>query len=138
MAQSHLAICNRPPLSGLRYSGRRSRRNCQMTRPGLIRWALAAGVASWMFLVPPAAGVEEIHGPLAIRNQSAIQLLFFQFVPERAVPLGHRQVSLRLDVTETNTLPAGGGAGGGAGRLDLGRKHANLPARVGPGAGGGG
>jgi len=104
-----------------------------MTRPGLIRWALAAGVASWTFLVPPAAGVEEIHGPLAIRNQSAIQLLFFQFVPERAVPLGHRQVSLRLDVTETNTLTAEVGREGLQGRLDLEMTHANLQARIGLG-----
>src|SRR3990172_1872466 len=52
-----------PSLSGLRYSGRRSRRNCQMTRPGLFRWALAAGVASWTVLVPPAAGGGGNHAP---------------------------------------------------------------------------
>ena len=104
-----------------------------IARPRLIRWALTAAVASWTFLVPFAAGVEEIHGPLAIRNQSPIQILFFQFVPERAVPLGHRQVRLRLDIAETNTLAAGVGREGLQGRLDLEMTYANLQARIGLG-----
>ena len=104
-----------------------------IARPTLIRWALTAAVASWALLVPPAAGVEEIHGPLAIRNQSPIQILFFQFVPERAVPLGHRQVGLRLDIAETNTLAAGVGREGLQGRLDLEMTYANFQARIGLG-----
>jgi len=104
-----------------------------MARPTLIRWAVTAGVASWTLLVSPAAGVEEIHGPLAIRNQSPIQLLFFQFVPERAVPLGDKQVLLRLDISETNSLAEGVGREGLSGRLDLEMTYANLQARIGLG-----
>jgi hypothetical protein len=79
---------------------------------------------------------QEVHGPLAIRNQSPIQLLFFQFVPERAVPLGYRQARLRVDIAETNTLTADEeGRDGLTGKLDLEMTYANLQARIGLGEG---
>ncbi len=43
-------------------------------------------------------------GPLPIRNQSPIQLLFFQFTPEGAKPLEKGKIFLRLGLAETNTL----------------------------------
>lgn len=76
---------------------------------------------------------EDLHGPLAIRNQSPVQLLFFQFVPERAVPLGHRQARVRVDISETNTLTADEGRDGLTGRLDLEMTYTNVQARIGLG-----
>lgn len=98
-----------------------------------IRAVIGVGLVAWILLVPGGVEVwaEEVHGPLAIRNQSPIHLLFFQFVPERAVPLDYNQVLLRLDIAETNTLTAGTGRDGLNGRLDLETTYANLQARVG-------
>lgn len=79
------------------------------------------------------AGAEELHGPLAIRNQSPIQLLFFQFTPERAMPLPHKEVRVGVTVTETNTLTADDGRDGLTGRLDLEMTYANVQARIGLG-----
>lgn len=93
---------------------------------------ITVSLALWTVLVPGArVWAEEVHGPLAIRNQSPIQLLFFQFVPERAVPLEHQQVLLRLDVAETNTLTQDTGRDGLSGRLDLEMTYANFQARIG-------
>jgi hypothetical protein len=79
-----------------------------------IHGVIGVGLVAWSLVVSGGADVwaEEIHGPLALRNQSPIQLLFFQFVPERAMPLDYNQVLLRLDIAETNTLTAGTGRGG--------------------------
>lgn len=79
------------------------------------------------------AGAEELHGPLAIRNQSPVQLLFFQFTPERAMPLPHKEVRVGVTVTETNTLTADDGRGGLTGRLDLEMTYTNVQARIGLG-----
>lgn len=90
------------------------------------------GLATWVFLIPGGRlWADEVHGPLAIRNQSPIQLLFFQFVPERAVPLEHEQVLLRLDIAETNTLTQDIGREGLSGRLDLEMTYVNFQARIG-------
>lgn len=103
------------------------------------RAAVGTGLAAWIFLGAGGAAAQTktekvlIHGPLAIRHQSPIQLLFFQFVPERAVPLGHKQIRLRVDVAETNSLTADTGQDGLSGRLDLEMTHANLQARIGLG-----
>jgi len=98
---------------------------------GVLGLALAA--AAVLCARPGLVEADEIHGPLAIRHQSPIHLLFFQFVPERAVPLGDRQVRLRVDVAETNSLTRQVGRAGLQGRLDLEMTHANLQARLGLG-----
>jgi hypothetical protein len=74
-----------------------------------------------------------VHGPFALRNQSPIHLLFFQFVPERAAPLSHREARLRMDVAETNSLTDQKGRAGLQGRLDLEMTHVNFQARIGLG-----
>lgn len=105
----------------------------------LARATIGIVLASWVFLGAVAAAQTQtdevlIHGPLAIRNQSPIQLLFFQFVPERAVPLGYREARLRLDIAETNSLTADTGNDGLQAVLDLEMTYANLQARMGLGA----
>jgi Protein of unknown function (DUF3187) len=50
---------------------------------------------------PPSASV---GGPFPVRSLSPIQWLYFQFTPERAVPLPHRMWNVRLDVVEANIL----------------------------------
>ena len=99
----------------------------------VVRAAVGLGLASCALLGAgvPDVDAAEVHGPLAIRNQSPIQLLFFQFVPERAVPLGHKEVLLRVDISETNTLTADTGRDGLSGRLDLEMTYANVQARIG-------
>ncbi len=101
----------------------------------IARSAVGFGVASCALLGSGvvAVGAEEIHGPFAIRNVSPIQLLFFQFVPERAVPLGHKRALLRLDIFETNSLAADAGRKNLRGRLDLEMTYANFQARLGLG-----
>ncbi|MFQ5931215.1 MAG: DUF3187 family protein [Nitrospiraceae bacterium] len=101
----------------------------------VVRAAVGLGLASCALLGAGVldVGAEETHGPLAIRNQSPIQLLFFQFVPERAVALGHKEVRLRVDIAETNTLTADVGRDGLSGRLDLEMTYANVQARIGLG-----
>lgn len=98
----------------------------------ITRCITGVGFVLCAFLVPGGrVWAEEVHGPLAIRNQSPIHLLFFQFVPERAVPLKHEQALLRLDIAETNTLTEDTGRDGLSGRLDLEMTYANLQARIG-------
>ncbi len=101
----------------------------------VVRGVWRFGLAACTLVGPCVLDVwaEELHGPLAIRNQSPIQLLFFQFTPEQAVPLGHEQVRVGVTVTETNTLTADEGGNGLAGRLDLEMTYANIQARVGLG-----
>lgn len=43
-------------------------------------------------------------GPFPIRSLSPVQLLYFQFTPERAVPLPTRMWNVRFDLVETNIL----------------------------------
>jgi Protein of unknown function (DUF3187) len=50
---------------------------------------------------PPSTSV---GGPFPVRSLSPIQWLYFQFTPERAVPLPHRMWNVRLDVVEANIL----------------------------------
>jgi hypothetical protein len=50
---------------------------------------------------PPSALV---GGPFPIRSLSPIQLLYFQFTPERAVPLPRGMWNVRLDLVEANIL----------------------------------
>ncbi len=99
----------------------------------VVRAAAGLGLASCALLGAGVldVGAAEVHGPLAIRNQSPIQVLFFQFVPERAVPLGHKEVLLRVDISETNTLTADTGRDSLSGRLDLEMTYANVQARIG-------
>lgn len=50
-------------------------------------------------LVQSSAG-----GPFPVRSLSTVQLLSFQFTPERAVPVPHRTWSVRFDLVEANYL----------------------------------
>lgn len=102
---------------------------------GVVRRVGRLGLAACVLLSLCALEVwaEELHGPLAIRNQSPIQLLFFQFTPERAVPVGHKQVRVGVNISETNTLTADDGRDGLTGRLDLEMTYANIQARIGLG-----
>src|SRR5918996_2027327 len=43
-------------------------------------------------------------GPFPVRSLSPVQLLYFQFTPERAAPLPHRTWSVRFDLVEANYL----------------------------------
>jgi hypothetical protein len=43
-------------------------------------------------------------GPFPVRSLSPVQLLYFQFTPERAVPLPHRAWSVRFDLIQANYL----------------------------------
>jgi hypothetical protein len=43
-------------------------------------------------------------GPFPVRSLSPVQLLYFQFTPERAVPLPHRTWSVRFDLIQANYL----------------------------------
>jgi len=43
-------------------------------------------------------------GPFPVRSLSPVQLLYFQFTPEQAVPLPHRTWSVRFDLVEANYL----------------------------------
>jgi len=64
-----------------------------------------------IFLYPGAAFPEDSRenwqertGPISIVNQSPIQLLFLQPIPDRADTLSQGDVSIRLNTTITNTL----------------------------------
>jgi hypothetical protein len=43
-------------------------------------------------------------GPFPVRSLSPMQLLFFQFTPERAVPVAHGTWQMRFDLVEANVL----------------------------------
>ncbi len=80
------------------------------------------------------------EGPLPIRNQSPVQLLFLQLAPEgaRSLPQGAWQV--RADLVETNTLVADGPSPAGfAGVLNFEQTRLNLTVKRGlwPGGEGG-
>jgi Protein of unknown function (DUF3187) len=45
-----------------------------------------------------------VGGPFPIRSLSPIQLLYFQFTPERAVPIPRQSWSVRFDLLEANYL----------------------------------
>lgn len=80
------------------------------------------------------------EGPLPIRNQSPVQLLFLQLAPEgaRSLPEGAWQV--RADLVETNTLVADGPSPAGfAGVLNFEQTRLNLTVKRGlwPGGEGG-
>jgi hypothetical protein len=48
-----------------------------------------------------------VGGPFPIRSFSPIQLLYFQFTPERAVPVSRGRWNLRFDLVEANYLGRG-------------------------------
>jgi Protein of unknown function (DUF3187) len=85
--------------------------------PWIGSWCLLLSCLQAFSLVPPhlhAAGssasqaehlVQSIAGgPFPVRSLSPVQLLYFQFTPERAVPLPHRTWSVRFDLVEANYL----------------------------------
>src|SRR5262245_60172330 len=45
-----------------------------------------------------------VGGPFPVRSLSPIQLLYFQFTPERAVPVLRGQWTVRFDLVEANIL----------------------------------
>jgi hypothetical protein len=45
-----------------------------------------------------------VGGPFPVRSLSPIQLLYFQFTPERAVPLPREMWNVRFDLVEANVL----------------------------------
>jgi hypothetical protein len=45
-----------------------------------------------------------VGGPFPVRSLSPIQLLYFQFTPERAIPLPHGMWNVRFDLVEANIL----------------------------------
>jgi hypothetical protein len=45
-----------------------------------------------------------VGGPFPVRSLSPIQLLFFQFTPERAIPLPRGMWNIRFDLVEANIL----------------------------------
>jgi hypothetical protein len=80
-------------------------------------WCLLLSCLQVLSLVTPhlhAAGSSASHaeglvqsfagGPFPVRSLSPVQLLYFQFTPERAVPLPHRTWSVRFDLVQANYL----------------------------------
>ena len=89
-------------------------------------WGICAWLVGWSLLLPllpadlrdiaaastlshPSSQGEEEHdqisgGPFPIRSLSPIQLLFFQFVPERALPVPRGAWQVRFDLVEANLL----------------------------------
>ena len=48
-----------------------------------------------------------LGGPFPVRSLAPVQLLFFQFTPERAVPVPPGMWNLRFDLVEANNLARG-------------------------------
>ena len=62
-------------------------------------------VASPLQEVPQAiAAATILGGPFPVRSLAPVQLLFFQFTPERAIPLPPGKWTLRFDLVEANNL----------------------------------
>ncbi|HEX9870081.1 MAG TPA: DUF3187 family protein, partial [Candidatus Tectomicrobia bacterium] len=62
-------------------------------------------VASPLQEVPQAiAPATILGGPFPVRSLAPVQLLFFQFTPERAIPLPPGKWTLRFDLVEANNL----------------------------------
>jgi len=62
-------------------------------------------VASPLQEVPQAITAATIlGGPFPVRSLAPVQLLFFQFTPERAIPLPPGKWTLRFDLVEANNL----------------------------------
>ena len=72
------------------------------------------------------------EGPLPIRNQSPVQLLFLQLNPEGARPLPREAWQVRMDLVETNTLVTGGPSPAGfAGVLNFEQTRLHLTVKHG-------
>jgi hypothetical protein len=78
----------------------------------LLLWlaqALPIGTPHVSAAPPPASEAEDstkslVGGPFPIRSLSPIQLLYFQFTPERAVPVLRGGWNVRFDLLEANYL----------------------------------
>lgn len=99
----------------------RSRRSIRLIWIGLLSWigswcllfcfahALSIGTPYVNAAALPASQAEEpaqsiVGGPFPIRSLSPIQLLYFQFTPERAVPVPRGGWNVRFDLIEANYL----------------------------------
>jgi Protein of unknown function (DUF3187) len=104
-----------------RYRHIHSRRSVQSLRTGALSW-----IGLWSLLVafPDtfSLGTPHLHatsssqpqtedpvqavagGPFPVRSLSPVQLLYFQFTPERAVPVPRRTWNVRFDLVEANYL----------------------------------
>jgi hypothetical protein len=103
---------------------------------------LALGVPPALRPAPAFPGSPAIlgKGPLPIRNQSPVQLLFLQLAPEGARPVPREVWEVRADLVETNTLVAEGPSPAGfAGVLNFEQTRLNVTVRRGlwPGGEGG-
>jgi len=54
--------------------------------------------------LPDGSSSTILGGPFPIRSLSPVQLLYFQFTPERAIPLPHGIWNVRFDLVEANIL----------------------------------
>jgi hypothetical protein len=120
-----------PPTNGWNIAARSTRfLHHRPTRPRhslLCTWGMASSwIGSWCLLLsclqalslvtPPlhaadssasqAEGLVQSFagGPFPVRSLSPVQLLYFQFIPERAVPLPHQTWSIRFDLVQANYL----------------------------------
>ena len=89
-----------PPLVPIQHSGACSSASCW---PSSQRSLYANAM-------PPQESPQELPstamqgGPFPVRSLSPIQLLYFQFTPERAVPLPRGMWNVRFDLVEANIL----------------------------------
>ncbi|MBI3329154.1 MAG: DUF3187 family protein [Nitrospinae bacterium] len=73
----------------------------------LLSGTASAGAAQQAAPVVPEHPNPIVGGPFPIRSLSPIQLLFFQFIPERAVPIPRGAWNARVDVVDANILARG-------------------------------